>query len=71
LQNDVAISLALMEMHFPPSFFDIMTHLPYHLMDELDICGPVASRWMYPIERYMKNLKVVCAKHGKARGING
>ncbi len=37
LQNDVIISLALMEKHFPPSFFDIMTHLLYHLVDELDI----------------------------------
>ncbi len=51
LRNDVAISLALMEMHFPPSFFDIMKHLLYHLVDELDICGPIAIKWMYHIER--------------------
>jgi hypothetical protein len=58
LQNDVAISLALMEMHFPPSFFDIMMPLLYHLVDELDLCGPIATRWMYPMERYMKTLKL-------------
>ena len=57
LQADVARSMALLEIHFPPSFFDIMTHLVYHLVDELDLCGPVSSRWMYPIERYMKTLK--------------
>jgi hypothetical protein len=34
-----------------------MTHLPYHLVQELDLCGPVTTRWMYPIERYMKTLK--------------
>jgi hypothetical protein len=34
-----------------------MTHLVYHLVDELDVCGPVSSKWMYPIERYMKTLK--------------
>jgi hypothetical protein len=34
-----------------------MTHLPYHLMQELDVCGPVMTRWMYRVERYMKNLK--------------
>jgi hypothetical protein len=45
-------------MHFPPLFFDIMMHLLYHLVDELDVCGPVATRWMYPIERYMKTLKL-------------
>jgi hypothetical protein len=57
LQVDVAESMALLEMEFPPSFFDIMTHLPYHLVQELDLCGPVSTRWMYPIERYMKTLK--------------
>jgi hypothetical protein len=51
LQNDVIISLALMEMHFPPSFFDIMTHILYHLVDELDICDPDTIKWMYLIKR--------------------
>lgn len=54
---DVAISLALVEMHFQPSFFDIMTHLLYHVVNELDLCGLVSTRWMYPMERYMKTLK--------------
>jgi len=35
-----------------------MTHLLYHLVDELNICGLVATKWMYPVERYMKTLKV-------------
>jgi hypothetical protein len=47
----------LVEMHFPSSFFDIMTHLLYHIVDELDLCGPVSTRWIYPMERYMKTLK--------------
>jgi hypothetical protein len=34
-----------------------MIHLPYHLVQELDLCGPVASRCMYLVERYMKTLK--------------
>jgi hypothetical protein len=34
-----------------------MTHLIIHLVEELDLCGPVHTRWMYPIERYMKALK--------------
>jgi hypothetical protein len=57
LEADVAETMALLEMEFPPSFFDIMTHHPYHLVQELDLCGPVSARWMYPIERYMKTLK--------------
>jgi hypothetical protein len=43
--------MALLEMEFPPSFFDIMMHPPYHLVEELNLCGPVSTRWMYPIER--------------------
>jgi hypothetical protein len=61
LQADVAESMAesmaLLEMEFPLSFFEIMTHLPYHLVQELDLCGPVSTQWMYPVERYMKTLK--------------
>jgi hypothetical protein len=57
LEVDVVESMALLEMEFPPSFFDIMTHLLYHLVQELDLCGPVSTKWMYPVERYMKNLK--------------
>ena len=57
LRVDVARSMVLLEMHFPPSYFDIMTHLVYHLVDELDLCGPISTRWMYPVERYMKTLK--------------
>jgi hypothetical protein len=57
LQTDLAESMALLEMEFPPSFFNIMTHLSYHIVEELDMCGPVTTRWMYPVERYMKTLK--------------
>jgi hypothetical protein len=32
LETDVAKSMALLEMEFLPSFFDIMTHLSYHLV---------------------------------------
>jgi hypothetical protein len=44
LEADVAKSMALLEMEFPLSSFDIMTHLPYHLVQELDMCGPIATR---------------------------
>jgi hypothetical protein len=54
---DVAISLSLLEMEFPPSFYNIMTHLVFHLVEELNLCGPMAKRWMYLIEQYMKTLK--------------
>src|SRR3954469_8816365 len=44
-------------MIFPPSFFDIMVHLPIHLVNEVRLGGPVQFRWMYPTERYLCKLK--------------
>jgi len=66
-RDDVVVSLTLVEMHFPPSFFDIMTHLLY-LMDELDLCGPVSIRWMYLVEIYMKTLKTYVCDMVKPKG---
>ena len=40
LENEAAIVLCQMEMHFPPSFFDIMVHLIVHLVREIRLCGP-------------------------------
>ena len=57
LQLDVIESMALLEMEFPQSSFDIMTHHPYHLVQKLNLCGPLSTRWMYPVEKYMKTLK--------------
>jgi hypothetical protein len=53
----VAITLSLLEKDFPPSYFDIMTHLLLHVIDELVVYGPIHNRWMYPMEQMMKVLK--------------
>ncbi len=57
LKEDVAITMCMLEITMPPSFFDIMVHLIFHLVDELDMCGPVHTRWMYYVERLNKVLK--------------
>ena len=57
LREDVAETMCLMEITFPLTFFDVMSHLPLHLVDELIILGPAQVRWMYPIERNMMTLK--------------
>jgi hypothetical protein len=53
----VAETLCFLEVCFPPSFFDVMEHTLVHLVDELELCGPVGGRWMYPCERYLGTLK--------------
>ncbi|XP_042446436.1 uncharacterized protein LOC122031385 [Zingiber officinale] len=57
LQSDLIVTLFLLEQYFSPSFFDIMLHLTVHLVREVQLCGPVYFRWMYPFERCMKVLK--------------
>jgi hypothetical protein len=52
LYEETVLIMCLLERVFPPSFFDVMSHLPVHLVQQLDICGPVHMRWMYPMERY-------------------
>ena len=54
LENGVTIILCQLEMHFPPSFFDIMVRLIFHLVREIKCCNPIYLQWMYPVERYMK-----------------
>jgi hypothetical protein len=41
LQNDMVQCLVGFELIFPPSFFNIMTHLLVHLVKVINIFGPV------------------------------
>jgi hypothetical protein len=50
-------TLCMLEVWFPLAFFDLVTHLVIHLVDELEICGHVTACWCYPIERYLNVLK--------------
>lgn len=69
----VVETICILEVCFPPAFFDIMQHLLIHLVDELEMCGPVGGRWMYPCERYLGTLKsyVRNKTHPEASMANG
>ena len=64
MEEDIALTLCLLEKCFPPSFFDIMIHL----INEVRLCGPVYLRWMYPFERNMKGLKAYVRNHNNPEG---
>jgi hypothetical protein len=64
----VAETLSMLEMWFPPGFFDIMTRLLINLVEDLDVCGPVGARWCYPIERFMAILKHYVRNKAKPEG---
>ena len=65
LQIDVVQCLVSFELLFPPSFFNIMTHLLVHLVEEIRILGPVFLHNMFPFERFMGVLKKYV--HNRAR----
>ena len=44
LEAEIVIILCQLEMHFPPSFFDVMVHLTVHLVREIRFCGLVFLR---------------------------
>ena len=68
LQNDVVQCLVSFELVFPPSFFNIMTHILVHLVKEISILGPVFLHNMFPFERFMGVLKKYVKVRSKPEG---
>jgi hypothetical protein len=68
LQNDVVQCLVSFELAFPPSFFDIMTHLLVYLAKEITILGPVFLHNMWPFERFMLVPKKYVLNHARPEG---
>jgi hypothetical protein len=60
--------MAMLEKIFPLACFDVTTHLVVHLVEEFDLCGPIHTRWMCPMERYMIILKGFVKNVGKPKG---
>jgi hypothetical protein len=50
---------------FPPSFFNIITHLLVHLVEEIAILSPVFLHNMFPFKKFMGVLKKYV--HNRAR----
>jgi hypothetical protein len=49
-KEDVATTLCMLEMEMPTSFFDVMTRLVIHLIEEVDVCGLVHIQRMYDVK---------------------
>jgi hypothetical protein len=50
-------TMFMIEMCFPPPFFDMQEHLMIHLMDQILTLGPLYLHSMFPYERYLAVLK--------------
>jgi hypothetical protein len=44
LKVEVAKTMSTLEKVFPLACFDVMTHLIVHLVEELDLCGPIHTQ---------------------------
>lgn len=68
MKTDIPVKICNLEKIFPPSFFDVMEHLPVHLPNKDALGGPVQFRWMYTFERFMRHLKMKAKNKAKIGG---
>ena len=68
LENDLVQCLVSFELVFPPSFFNIMTHVLVHLCEEINVLGPVFLHNMFPFERFMGVLKKYVRNRARTEG---
>ncbi|XP_065863360.1 uncharacterized protein [Euphorbia lathyris] len=68
LECNIAKTLYKLEKIFPPSFFDVMVHLPIHLANEAMLAGPVHYRWMFSTEREMQKYKRYVRNRARPEG---
>jgi hypothetical protein len=50
-------TMCILQMCFPPSFFDMQQHLMIHLVDQIYMLGPLYLHSMFSYERYLAVLK--------------
>ncbi|XP_062085593.1 uncharacterized protein LOC133791692 [Humulus lupulus] len=68
LEQGIVKCVCKLESIFPPAFFDVMIHLAVHLPSEAKLGGPVHTRWMYPVERFLGFLKKLAKNNARPEG---
>ncbi|WMV60316.1 hypothetical protein MTR67_053701 [Solanum verrucosum] len=65
MEENILVTTTKLEKMFPCDFFDVMEHLPIHLVQEARLGGPVQTRWMYPFERKIGSSKQTIKQRGR------
>jgi hypothetical protein len=65
LEKEIPVLICKLEKIFPTGWFNPMQYLLVHLLYESKLGGLQQCRWMYHIERALKNLRAMV--HNKAR----
>jgi hypothetical protein len=65
LEEEIPVLICKLEEIFPSGWFNPIQHLLVHVPYEAKLGGPQQYRWMYHIERVLKNLRAMV--HNKAK----
>jgi hypothetical protein len=57
ISQKVVDPMCNLEIIFPPSFFDLMSHLLIHIVHKMKYLGHVFLHQVYPFERFMTILR--------------
>jgi hypothetical protein len=68
MERESAIVLTLLEMHMPTSFFHSQVHLLIQLVQEVGFAGPLESRYLFFIERFLETLKGFVKQRAHPKG---
>jgi hypothetical protein len=68
LEKEAPVLLCKLEKIFPLGFFNPMQHIFIHLPYETKVGGPVQYRWMFHIERALKNLRAMVGNKARVEG---
>lgn len=68
LEKEIVVIVTKLEKIYVPGFFNCMQHLLVHLPHEAKLGGPAQYRWMYPVERMMKNLRLKVKNKARVEG---
>jgi hypothetical protein len=68
LQDHLILTMCNLETIFPPSFFDLIPHLLFHIVHEMKYLGPVFLHQMYPFERFITILKMYIHNQSHPKG---
>jgi hypothetical protein len=68
MEKEIPVLLCKLEKISPPGFFNPMEHILIHIPYEAKFGGPVQYRWMYHIERALKNLRAMVLNKARVEG---
>jgi hypothetical protein len=68
IKKEILVLICKLENIFPRGWFNPMQHLLIHLPYEDKLGGPQQYRWMYHIERALKNLRAMVHNMSRVEG---